>query len=148
MRIRLSLRYKLILIALSATMLLGGTVVTLFNISQALSAEAAEKRIRVYLTKGMSQKLIKVNAEFPEGKEKQNKLAELAEELKKVNAIEISSIDVKKLLPDIFIRPHQPTYIARVEMNTSSEQFPPRYFWLPWSNIDTETSEMAWYLAF
>lgn len=148
MKIRLRLRNKLILIALTGAVLLSVALATLFNMSGSLSVEAAEKRIRVYLTKQMSQKLIKVNAEFPEGYEKQKKLSELAEELKKVNAVEIISIEVKKLLPDIFVRPHRPTHIARVKLRTANEQFTLRYFWLPWSNIDIETSEAAWYFAF
>lgn len=133
---------------LSGTVLLGALIVSLFNLSAKLSVEDAEKRIRVYLTKEMSQHLIKVNSEFPEGREKQEKLSELAEELKNINAVDIVSIQVKKLFPDIFIRPHRPTYIARVEMRTANREFPPRYFWLPYSNIDTETTELAWYFSF
>ena len=148
MKIRLSFRNKLILITLSVTVLLAVTLTTLFNMSAQLSREEAEKRIRVYLTKEMSQKLIQVNAEFPEGREKQMKLGELAEQLKEVNAVDITSIEVKKLLPDIFIQPHRPTHIVRVELRTAGKQHPPRYFWLPWSNIDSETSEAAWYFAF
>lgn len=148
MKIRLSFRNKLIFITLSVTVLLAVALTTLFNMSAQLSREEAEKRIRVYLTKEMSQKLIQVNAEFPEGREKQTKLGELAEQLKEVNAVDITSMEVKKLLPDIFIRPHQPTHIVRVEMRTEGKQYPPRYFWLPWSNIDSETTEAAWYFAF
>lgn len=148
MKIRLSLRNKLILLALTGTTAFGVILAALFNMSEALSVDAAEKRVRVLLTREMSQRLIKVNTEFPEGNQKQEKLTELAEELKKINTVEITSIEVKKLLPDIFIRPHRPTYIARVEMKTASKQFPTRYFWLPWTNIDSETNEAAWYFAF
>lgn len=140
--------------SLRAVIVLGSTVLSaivityLFHVSPGLSVEDAEKRVRVYLTKEMSQKLIKVNAEHPASAEKDRILSELAEELKKVNAVEITAIEVKKLLPDIFIRPHRPTHIVRVEIRTDLQEYPPRYFWLPWSNVDSETSEAAWYFAF
>ena len=147
MTLKLSFRGRLIVIALSGSVLMGVVLASLFNMSSNLAAADAEKRIRVFLTKEMSQKLIQVNSAYPEGYEKQTKLSELAEELKKINAIEFTSIEVRKLIPDILIRPHRPTHIARVEMRTDTEKFPPRYFWLPWSNIDSETIETAWYFS-
>ena len=147
MKFKLSFRHKLIVIALSGTVLVAVALFSLFNMSPDLALANAEKRVRVYLTKEMSEKLIQVNVAYPEGYEKQSKLTELAEELKKVNAVEITSIEVRKLIPDILIRPHRPTHIARVEMRTDTEKFPPRYFWLPWSNIDSETTEAAWYFS-
>lgn len=147
MRLKLSFRGKLIIIALSGSVMVGVVLITLFNLSSGLAVADVEKRVRVYLTKEMSQKLIQVNAAYPEGYEKQSKLSELAEELKKINAIEITSIEVRKLIPDILIRPDRPTHIARVVMRTDTEKFPPRYFWLPWSNIDSETTETAWYFS-
>lgn len=148
MKISFNFKSLQTIIVLSGTVLVAVALFILFNISSDLSPEAAEKRIRVYLTKEMSQKLIKVNAEHPASVEKDRLLSDLAEELKKVNAVEIKSIEVKKLLPDIFIRPHQATHIARVELRTDTDEFQPRYFWLPWSNIDSEISEAAWYFAF
>lgn len=145
---KISFRSRLIIIAFSGLAALIVVLAALFNMSGELSVQEAEKRIRVYLTKEMSERLIQVNAEFPEGYEKQKKLSQLAEELKKINAVEITSIEVKKLLPDIFIRPHRPTFIARVEMKTATKKFPPRFFWLPWTGIDTETTELAWQFAF
>lgn len=143
-----SLRGRLIIIVLSGTVITGALLLTLFNMSEDLPVHQAEKRVRVYLTKEMSEKLIQVNNNYPSRYEKEKKLANLAEELKKINAIKITSIEVKKLLPDIFIRPHRPAYIVRVEMHTDTKKFPPRYFWLPWTNIDTETTETVWYFSF
>jgi len=147
MKITLGFRKNLIIIALSGTAILGMVLITLFNMSSTLSLDQAEKRIRVYLTKQMSEKLVQVNNEFPSGFEKEKKLSELAEELKQINAIKITSIEVRKLIPDIVIRPHRPTHIVRVEMHTDTKTFPPRYFWLPWTSIDSETTETAWYLS-
>jgi len=147
MKVRLSFRKKLIIIALSGTAILGIVLITLFNVSSTLTLDQAEKRVRVYLTREMSEKLIRVNNEFPSGFEKEKKLGELAEELKRINAIKITSIEVRKLIPDILIRPHRPTHIVRVEMHTDTKTFPSRYFWLSWTNIDTETTETAWYLS-
>jgi hypothetical protein len=147
MKIKLGFKNRLIIIVLSGVVLTAVVVASLFNMSSDLAVADAEKRVRVYLTKEMSQKLIQVNAVYPEGYEKQQKLSELAEELKKVNAVEIKTIEVRKLIPDILIRPSRPTHIARVEMRTATEKFPPRYFWLPWSNIDSETTEAAWYFS-
>ena len=147
MKISLGFRYKRTIIAFSGAVLVGVFLTTLFNMSSDMPVAEAEKRVRVYLTRAMSQRLIKVNAEHPASADKDVLLAELAEELKRINAIEITSLEVRKLIPDIFIRPHRPTHIVRVEMRTSIERFPPRYFWLPWSGIDSETSEFVWYFS-
>lgn len=147
MKIQLGFKNRLIIIAVSGVVLTAVVVASLFNMSSDLAIADAEKRVRVYLTKEMSEKLIQVNAVYPEGYEKQQKLSELAEELKKINAVEITSIEVKKLIPDILIRPNRPTHIVRVEMRTATRKFPPRYFWLPWSSIDSETTEAAWYFS-
>ena len=147
MKISFRFKYKRTIIAFSGVVLIGVLLATLFNMSSVLPVVDAEKRVRVYLTRAMSQRLIKVNAEHPASAEKDALLAELAEELKRINAIEITSIEVRKLIPDIFIRPHRPTFIVRVEMRTSTERFSPRYFWLPWTGIDNETGELAWYFS-
>ena len=148
MKISFNFKSLRAVIVLGSMVLAAIVIAYLFHVSPGLSVKDAEKRVRVYLTKEMSQKLIKVNAEYPASAEKERILSELAEELKKVNTVEITAIEVKKLLPDIFIRPHRPTHIVRVEIRTDLQEYPPRYFWLPWSNVDSETSEAVWYFAF
>ena len=147
MRLTFSFRNRFIIVALTGLVIAGIALILLFNMSTELSVAQAEKRVRVYLTRQMSEKLIQVNNEFPSGYEKERKLAELAEELKKVNAIKITAIEVRKLLPDLFVRPHQPTQIVRVEMHTDTKTFAPRYFWLSQSGVDLETTETAWHFS-
>ena len=147
MKLIIYLKKLRVVILLSVTAMVAVTLGSLFNMSSDLSVEDAERRIRVYLTREMSEQLIKVNNEHPASSIKERLLSNLAEDLKKINAIEIRSIEVRKLIPDIFTKPHEPTFIARVEMQTVNRRFPPRYFWLPWSNIDSETNETAWYFA-
>ena len=127
MKILRSVGNRLFIISLSGALATGAVLATLFNMSVDLPADQAEKRVRVYLTKQISGLLIQVNNEYPSGYEKEKKLADLAEQLKKINAIIITSIEVKKLLPDVFIRPHNPAYIVRVEMHTESKSFPARF---------------------
>ena len=70
MKIKLGFKNRLIIIVLSGVVLTAVVVASLFNMSSDLAVADAEKRVRVYLTKEMSQKLIQVNAVYPEGYEK------------------------------------------------------------------------------
>jgi len=132
----------------SGGLLLAIVFAVLFNMSSGLNAADAEKRVRVVMTRAISEKLIQVNNDQPAGEEKNRKLNDLAEELKRLNALQFKSVNVRKLVPDILIRPHRPTHIVRVETKADSNQQSVRYFWLPWDGIDGESSSTAWFFSF
>ena len=62
MKISFNFKSLRAVIVLGSMVLAAIVIAYLFHVSPGLSVKDAEKRVRVYLTKEMSQKLIKVNA--------------------------------------------------------------------------------------
>ncbi len=128
----------------SSSILLGGVFVILFNVSTSLSRDEAEERVRLFLSREVTQRYMAALKDKRVSKSDVDIGRQLKEELSQINTFEFMSVDVGRLIPDILLRPHRPTHIVRVVLRNQHQQFPPRYFWLPWADIDSETSQLAW----
>ena len=129
-------------VSVSAGFLLAVAALAYFNASATLSREEAEARIRLLLQREILQQL------RPSGAMTREKGEALGRALAGVKAIEFTSLDTGKLLPDYLLRPHRPTHIVRAEMRAPGRPAAVRYFWLPWAGIDSETGRIAWAFAF
>ena len=72
---------------------------------------------------------------------------QLKEELDQINDLKFVSVDVRRLIPDIVFNPLRPDYVVRIVMHSQNQQHHPRYFLLPWADIDSETSKFLWNLS-
>ena len=134
-------------IVLSGTLLLGVAVLVRMNLSTTLSDEEAETRVRNFLSREVAQKYMPLVMKGPGRQPDVEAARQMERELRWVKGVKFVSVDVARLLPDFVLRPHRPTHIVRVVLRDQGRQQAPRYFWLPWGGVDTETSRAAWYFA-
>ena len=134
-------------VALSGTLLLGIAVLVWINLSTTLPTEEAEKRVRAFLSRQVAQQHMPLVMGGPGKPPDLENARQMEMKLRWIRDLQFVSTDVAKLLPDFVLRPHTPTYIVRVVMRDRERQHAPRYFWLPWSGIDSETSQIAWYFS-
>ena len=142
--ISLNLRKTKILIALSGGVLLGCAFLILLNLSTSLSREDAEKRVRLLLSTKVIQRYMTALKDQNKKSFDFETAAQMKEELDRINNLKFVSVDVKRLIPDILLMPDRPSHVVKVVLQNQNQQYPPRYFWLPWANIDRETSKLAW----
>lgn len=141
MKIKYSGRKTLVIVLLSLTFIAGMAVLVWLNLGYQMQPVEAEDRIRLLMSRSVTNNYVHL---FNEN----NKLdfdtgIKLQQELRAVNDLEVSNIEIKKLAPDYLLRPHRSTYIAKADVG-NADNFLIRYFWLSYSNIDRETSHMAW----
>lgn len=145
--IRFGTRRASFSIAISGTLLLGVAVLVWMNLSTTMSSEEAEERVRTFLSKEVTQQYMPLVMSGPGRPPDVDSARQMERELRWINNLKFVSTDVARLLPDFVLRPHRPTHIVRVVLRDQERQYAPRYFWLPWSGIDRETSRMAWYFS-
>lgn len=146
-KISLNLRKTKILIALSGGVLLGCAVLILLNLSTSLSKEDAEQRVRLLLSTEVTQRCMAALKDRNKDGFDLETAARMKEELDRINNLKFVSVDVKRLIPDILLMPDRPSHIVRVVLQNQNQQAAPRYFWLPWADIDRETSKLAWFFS-
>lgn len=135
-------------ILLSGSLLFGVAVLTLLNLSSTLSNEEAEARVRTLLSREVTQKYMPLVMNRRGNQPEVDSARQMEKEIRRIRNLKFISIDVGRLVPDIVLRPHRPTHIVRVVWRDKDRQYAPRYFWLPWDGIDTETSKYAWFFSF
>ena len=146
-RVRIGYRHPRVVILFSSGFVLGLLVLIWFNLSTTLSDEEAATRVRTFLSREVSQKYMPLVMNR-EGKQPDvDRARQMAKELRRIKELQFVSIDVARLIPDFVLRPHMPTHIVRVVLRDRERQYAPRYFWLPWGGVDTETSRYAWYFS-
>ena len=146
-KISLNLRKTKILITLSGGVLLGCAVLILLNLSTSLSKEDAEQRVRLLLSTKVTQRYMAALKDRNKDGFDVETAAQMKEELTLINNLKFVSVDVKRLIPDILLMPDRPAHVVRVVLQNRNQQYPPRYFWLPWADIDRETSKLAWFFS-
>ena len=144
--ITISLKHRKtkILVMLSFGLLLGCVILIILNLSTSLSKKDAEKRVRLLLSGKVTQQYMAALKDQDTGEFDTETATQLKEELDRINNLKFVSVNVKRLIPDILLQPHRPTHVVRVVMQNQNQQDPPRYFWLPYANIDKETSKFFW----
>jgi len=146
-RVRIGYRRPRVVILLSSGIVLGLIVLIGFNLSTTLSDEEAATRVRTFLSREVTQKYMPLVMNG-EGKQPDvDRARQMARELRRIRELQFVSIDVARLIPDFVLRPHMPTHIVRVVLRDRERQYAPRYFWLPWGGVDSETSRYAWYFS-
>lgn len=139
-------RVKVYVIA-SGGLLLGSILLLVLNASTSMSPAEAEARVRLYLSREITRQYMQRLNESIAGEPDVEAATEVKEGLGRVRDLEFVSVEVRRLVPDILLRPHRPTHVARVVLRDEGHQLAPRYFWLPWSHIDSEASELAWFFS-
>jgi len=137
---------KLFVIA-SGSVLVGGILLALLNVSASLPREEAEERIRLLMSREITQRYLAERNGKPAAEADVGVGLRLKEALEQLNGLEFLSVDVKRPIPDILLRPHQPGHVVRVVLRDRNRQYAPRYFWLPWGDVDSETSRWAWFFS-
>ena len=145
--IRFGNRRATVSIALSGTVLLGVAVLVWMNLSTPLSDAEAETRVRTFLSREVTRQYMRLVMKGPGRQPDVEAARQMEKQLRWVKGVKFVSVDVARLLPDFVLRPHRPTHIVRVVLRDQERQHAPRYFWLPWGGVDTETSRAAWYFA-
>lgn len=146
-RVRIGYRRPRVVILFSASAVLGVLVLIWLNLSSTLSPEEAGLRVRTLLSREITQKYMSVVTQNQGAQVDAESSRKLGMELRRIRELEFVSIDVRRLVPDYLLRPHSPTHVVRVVMRDKEQQYPARYFWIPWAGVDTETSKYAWYFA-
>ncbi len=139
--IRFGHRNAKFLIVLSSSLLFGVVFLILLNLSTPLSKEEAEVRVRAFLSREITQHYMSVLMNEQVNQPDVDIGWQLEKELGRINDLEFVSIDVRRLISDIQLRPHIPTHVVQVILRDQNQQYPPRYFWMPWGDVDSETSE-------
>jgi len=142
--ISLGSRKTKILVTLSGGVLLGCAVLILLNLSTSLSKEDARKRVRLLLSKEVTERYTAILKDKDADGFDIETATQMKEELNRVNNLKFVSVDVRRLIPDILLAPHRPTHIVRVVMQNQNQQHTQRYFWLPYAYIDKETTKLLW----
>ncbi len=147
MRIRLRYRNLHFLIILSGGLLFCLAVLVLLSLSTPISEEEAKARVRLILSKKITQQYMHIlkdkqlsQYDFDIGKQ-------LEEELNRIKNLEFLSIEIRRLIPDILLRPEMPTHIVKVILRDKDKKYPPRYFWIDWFYFDRETSKYVWWFS-
>ncbi|MDX1428687.1 MAG: hypothetical protein R3282_00305 [Rhodothermales bacterium] len=109
-----------------------------------MSEEEAEARVRAVLAKQVTRSYMSAVMEKNLNQVDAAGARRLKKELARISDLELVSIDVRRPIPDYLLRPHMPAHVVRVVMRDDSRQYAPRYFWLPWADVDSETSKYAW----
>lgn len=144
LKIKLSVNQYKYVIIISSTILIGIVILIWLNQSFSLENTEAEERIRRLLSRAVTNNYSHLfndnnTLDYDTG-------LKLQQELREVNNLVISGIEIKKLAPGYLLRPHMPTYIVKTEIGSNGNLLI-RYFWLSYSNIDRETSYTAWLFA-
>ena len=144
MKIKYSGKKTFVIVLLSLTFITGMAVLVWLNLGFQMQPVEAEDRIRLLMSRAVTNNYVHLfnennTLDFDTG-------IKLQQELRAVNDLEVSNIEIKKLVPDYLLRPHQSTFIAKADVGNTGD-FLTRYFWLSYSNIDRETSHMAWLFA-
>lgn len=145
--IRLNLSKTKIIVTLSSGIILGCILLIFLNLSTSLSREDAEKRVRMLLSKEITQRyMATLKDEHKDGFDIDT-ATQLKEELDRINNFKFVSVDVRRLIPDIVFNPLRPDHVVRIVIQNQKQQCPPRYFLLPWADIDSETSKFLWIMS-
>jgi hypothetical protein len=143
-KIRFGHRNAKFFVLLSSSLLFGVVFFVLLNLSTPLSREEAEVRVRTFLSREITQHYMSILMN-KQVKQRDVEIGwQLEKELGRINDLEFVSIEVRRLIPDILLRPHIPTHVVQVIVRDQNRQYPPRYFWMPWGDVDSETSKYAW----
>jgi hypothetical protein len=147
MRIQADFIKSRVIVVLTGTFLCGIVILVFINKSSNLAAGEARDRIKLLLSKEITQGIAHDLRNKTESTITYEAGLHMKKSLTDIKAIEFDTITIRKLIPDFLLKPHRPTHIVRVEMRIHDIQYPPRYFWLSWSSIDRETTKYAWYFA-
>ena len=142
--INLGCRKTKIPVTLSGGVLLGCAVLILLNLATSLSKEDAQKRVRLLLSTEVTQRYMAAMKDRNAHGFDIETAAKLKEELDMINNLKFVSVDVKRFIPDVLLDSDRPAHIVRVVLQNRNQQDPPRYFWLPYADIDKETSKLLW----
>ena len=145
--IRFGYRRARFSVLLSSSVLFGVSFLVLLNLSSTLSNEEAEARVRTLLSREVTQRYMPLVMNRQGNQPDVASARQMAKELRRIRDLKFVSVDAGRLIPDFLLRPHRPTHIVRVVSRDGDRQFAPRYFWLPWDGIDTETSKTAWFFS-
>jgi len=147
MRISFVHRRMKLLVFLSSGAVIGAILFVLLNLSASLSPGEAEQKVRLILSRELTQSYLADLANKHAGDSESDIAERLNKRLIQLRNLEFVAIDVKQLIPSILLTPHRPSQIARVVLRDESQQYPPRYFWLTWADVDSETSIIAWFFS-
>jgi len=149
MKIRIfSKRYNVMLyVALPGIFLLTVVLILLYVLTPSLGIEDAQKRVRLYLQRELSQEhsamLKKQGIRLPE----YDMAEQWTKEINRINNLKFVSVAMKRPLPDILFGFESPAYVVQVIFLDENQQHNLRYFWLSWDGIDRETSKLIWFFS-
>ena len=134
-------------VALPGIFLLTVVLILLYVLTPSLGIEDAQKRVRLYLQRELSQEhsamLKKQGIRLPE----YDMAEQWTKEINRINNLKFVSVAMKRPLPDILFGFESPAYVVQVIFLDENQQHNLRYFWLSWDGIDRETSKLIWFFS-
>lgn len=113
-----------------------------------LSEQDAQQRVRLCMQREIASHHLEMLREKGVTLPDEETALQWERELKWVKMLSFESIELKRPLPDIFLSPFSPTYVARVVLREEQRVGPERYFWISYSGVDRETSAIMWSFSF
>ncbi|MDH4317937.1 MAG: hypothetical protein OEV64_06070 [Desulfobulbaceae bacterium] len=113
-----------------------------------LSEQDAQQRVRLCIQREIASHHLEILRENGVTHPDEETALQWERDLKWVKMLSFESIELKRPLPDIFLSPFSPTHVARVVLRQEHRVYPARYFWISWSGVDRETSEIMWSFSF
>lgn len=142
-------RYHFFLyLGLPSIFLAVGIVTVLCLITPSLNDEEAKRRIRLSLKRELSQKHMTILKKSGKKVPDHQTAIQWQEEIRKINSLRVSSVIIKRPLPDIVLAFDRPTYVAQVTFLDEEQHQNIRYFWLSWAGVDREISKWIWYFSY
>jgi len=124
-----------------------GLFVLLYHLTPSLSTEDAEKRVRLFLQRELSQKHMSVLKASGKKIPDPNMARQWQKEIRDIKSIKFGSVVVKRFIPEILLSEGVPDSIVKVTVLNNYQKPDCRYFWLSRDGMDRETSGLVWFFS-